>query len=146
MILLDDFYAYFDNFKNRVDVKHVLYLTHEEEVTSLKEMDKNIMLVVLPSAIPDSKNIDARIDNNASFLFLMQKKDESNINNAVSRTMFGDTQAVILDIRNKIYADALDQNGACHFMHKLSVDSLVIDPIGYYHGWRGWSMGLRFKK
>jgi len=146
MIAIDAFYTYFDNFLNRVSVDEIEYISTEEEIASLKESDGTKMIVVLPSVIPSSKNIDTCRDINASLILILQKTDSQELDADTKKAMFLSTQTITIAIREELKKDTRDYSGACHFMHGLDLESLIIDPIANYKGWLGWSLAFQFKQ
>ena len=149
MIDFTTYKNYWEGIKSRIpEIKSVLTVATEHHLSkSIKDISEFPLLVaVIPSADPVSRDIDNVKEMNTALIFVLTKLAESDTTDETYTAAMQQTQEAMKLVKNTIAADFADCDSAYHnVMERLDVNSFHQDPEYNYLGCNGWSLSFKFK-
>jgi len=148
MINIITYRDYWESVKNRVAaIQSCLVVATEhqlgEKITNISEYP--LLVAVIPSADPNSRDVDNVKEVNTGFIFVLKKLAESDKTDDSYLEVMNETQLAMQEVKNLVAADFSDCDAPGHeVMKRLDVSSFHQDPEYNYLGHDGWSLSFKF--
>lgn len=97
--------------------------------------------VTIPSSDPEVVNEDSVAESNIFWMFILEKVDPGNMDNADEIAHYQKIQDVVTGIKEWLREQKLDGN---EFLEYLNLQSIHTDPEYQFGGWNGWSINGNF--
>ena len=148
MINIRTYKEYWEGMVSRIDdlKGSVLVATEhhfKNKVSNLK--DYPVLVAVIPSSDPSSKDVDNIQEKNTGLIFILKKISASNVNDENYIDDMELLQNVIKEVKELMVSDYTDCSSEYHQeMERLDVNSFHQDPEHNYLGHDGWSLSFNF--
>ena len=149
MISVSDYSAYWQSIKEAIAGLKSAHLVANE--AHLKDVINKpgelfpMLLATIPSADPQSRDIDSMAEINTCLIFILDKVAAADRTNANYITKMTQLQEIIKDVKEHM---ALDYEGCSRpghtIMQRLELGSMHQDPEYNYLSCDGWSLSFRF--
>lgn len=151
MITINDYRNYWKHAVFEIaDLKSYHLVATEEglgkKIKDLKASDFPAVIAVIPSANPDSRDVDNVKEINQALIFVLIRRGAADRSDEVYVTDMDLTQAVMKDIKQLMTDDKSNCDSEYHeHMKRLQVGSFHQDPEYNYVGCDGWSLSFEFE-
>lgn len=128
------------------EIKHQVFVVNQTQLTDqMRNLGKDkfpLMLVVVPSAVAGSPDVDNVVEVNTGLIYILKKFEVNNYTNAKMIDDLDQTQDVIEKVKSQIIQDA---HGECDLFGSLQPTGFNTDPEYDFMGCVGWSVSIDFQ-
>lgn len=148
MVNIRTYKEYWENIAERIgDLKAAYLVANEAQLKDLVAniADYPILVATVPSADPNSRDVDNMSETNACLLFVLVKIAAADRLAGLDIESMELTQNVMKQVKDMMIHDFGDCDSEFHeLMRFLNISSFHQDPEYNYLGHDGWSLSFRF--
>lgn len=148
MVNIKTYKDYWENIASRIgDLKAAYLVANEAQMKDIVAniADYPILVATVPSADPNSRDVDNMSETNTCLLFVLKKVAAADRPPGIDVDSMEQTQSAMAKVKEYMLEDFANCDAPYHnLMQYLSVGSFHQDPEYNYLGHDGWSLSFKF--